>query len=233
MLISDPAVPKNLTRAEAILIPAVPAVPVKPSLAYACLKSMPLDRDIALHQVQTLRPYWEWQSTIDYTRVPPKGYLSEGVDIFKGLDDISAKLRTNSTPYTSFFDFLTDLHILQGRARDFHFLSLPVLLDLFTFVPSVKFVSISKDGQALPEIFLYGVSNLIRLLFNLLTRMQKTTSTSKAGTNHLQCRPLTIHRRWSFCRSSPSMTLAPMTQTPDSTAFSHLYQARQTSSQLR
>ncbi|KAK4444824.1 hypothetical protein QBC34DRAFT_474028 [Podospora aff. communis PSN243] len=134
-------------------IPPLPAAPIKPSLALACLKSVPLDREVALRQVQTLKPYWEFQSTLGYNKKPPKGYLSEAVDALGGLDDIAAKLK-DSGSYENLYEFLVDLEILRGRVRDVHFFFLPLLLNLFAFVPGVEFLSISKDGRSVSEVFL-------------------------------------------------------------------------------
>ncbi|KAK0708505.1 hypothetical protein B0H67DRAFT_556972 [Lasiosphaeris hirsuta] len=149
-------VPKNLSSVEAILFPATPAVPVAPSLAFACLESIPLDRDTALAHVEFLHPLFEWQSTVDYLKGPPRGYLSEGVDLLRGLDDIAAKLRADPPAYANEFGFLAELHVLVSRVRDAHFGYTSLLLDLFTLRPGAEFVSISRDGVALPEIFLHS-----------------------------------------------------------------------------
>jgi len=150
-------VPKNLSSVLSTLIPAVPAAPVKPSVAFACLKSIPLDRDKALGQIQALRPFFEWQSTLDYNKKPPRGYLSEGIDLFRGLDELEEILRADFAPWPSLFDFLAELQTVKGRLRDGHFGSVPLLLGLVTLQPGVEFVSISQDGEVLPEIFLYGM----------------------------------------------------------------------------
>lgn len=148
-------------------IPAVPAVPVKPSLAFACLKSVPLHKDNALAQLKHLRPLFEWQSTIEYNKKPPRGYLSEGVDLIQGFDDIAEKLNANRPVYTNQYEFLVDLDTLQGRVRDLHFSAVSLLLDLFT-TRGVDFVSISEDGWAPPKIFVHDKDNY-RLPSEVLT----------------------------------------------------------------
>jgi len=151
-----PLVHRNITEVEMGLIPAVPPVPVKPSLAFGCLKSIPLDKDSALAHLDFLRPHWEWQSTIDYNKKPPRGYLSEGVDIIRGIKEIAAKLKTTPPSYSNEFEFLFDLQLLQNRVRDSHFGSWPLLLDFFIAELGKKFVSISQDGRTAPQIFLHG-----------------------------------------------------------------------------
>ena len=146
-------VPRNLTRIEKLLIPEVPAAPIRPSLAYACLQSVPLRKETALAQLDFLRPLFEWQSTVDYLEDPPKGYLSEGVDLIGGLDEIAAKLDRG---YQSEFEFLADLYTLTSvRVRDNHFVYNTLLMDIFTFELGVQFISISKDGVLKPEVYLY------------------------------------------------------------------------------
>ena len=137
------------------LVPKVPAAPVPPSLAFACLKSVPLNKEEALGLLTWLRPYFGWQSTLDHVRDPPRGYLSEAVDMLGGLDEIGKKL--NASAYSNEFEFMADLYTLANiRVRDAHFSFLPSLLDLFTFRSGVQFVSISSDGLLPPQIFLHG-----------------------------------------------------------------------------
>jgi hypothetical protein len=153
-----PRTPKNAV--EALITPPVPAAPVPPSLALACLKSLPLDKETALKQIAYLRPQWQWQSSVEYLKNPPKGYLSEGVDLLGGLDEIEAKLKNNA--YRTEFELLVDLHMLANvRVREYHFSATNELMELFTFKSGAEFVSISKDGTALPEIFAQGEPSLI------------------------------------------------------------------------
>lgn len=151
-----PPVPKPPTNSlEAATVPAVPAAPVLPSLAFACLKSVPLDKETAIKHMDHLRPQWQWHSTIEYLKNPPWGYLSEPVDLLGGLDQIKAKLQGDG--YRSEFDFLADLDMLgRVRVRDSHFHAGSALLDLFSFKTGAEFVSISKDGVSLPEVFVQG-----------------------------------------------------------------------------
>lgn len=153
----DDPVPKNLSGLPSF-VPATPAVPIRPSTAFACLRSVPLQRDSALQHINFLRPLFEWQSSVDYLRDPPQGFLSEAVDLPGGLDHIAAKLnRDTRGGYANEFEFLADLRTLTSvRPRDFHFAYSTLLLDLFDFPMSAQFVSISDDGLTLPHIYLYG-----------------------------------------------------------------------------
>ncbi|KAK0671281.1 hypothetical protein QBC41DRAFT_58256 [Cercophora samala] len=154
-MVDNDIVPKELDGVFRLLQPPVPAAPIRPSLAFGCLKSIPLHADVAKRHVDYLAPLIEWQSTVDYLRDPPKGYLSEGVDLTQGLKDIAANLQGRKRKYSNMFEFLTDLHsLLSTRVRDGHFSVRSLLLELFTFERSAQFVSISQDGLKLPSIYL-------------------------------------------------------------------------------
>jgi hypothetical protein len=149
----------NLAPFEQIALAYVPGIaptPIRPSLAYSCLNSVPLNQNAALAYVEYLRPMIEWHSTLDYLQSPPRGYLSEGVDLAKGLTDIAAKLK--SSAYKNEFEWLADLHtLINVRVRDSHFgVPSPLLTGLFHFKRGVKFVSISQDGRSPPRVFLRG-----------------------------------------------------------------------------
>lgn len=136
-------------------MPKHPAVPIKPSLAYACLQSIPLDKNTAEKHVEWLRSFAVWHSATDHLKDPPQGFLSEGVDLLGGLDGIAQKLK--AAAYRNEFEFLVDVYTLGDmRVRDGHFSWAPQLLDLFTFRRGVEFASVSKDGTTLPNIYLHG-----------------------------------------------------------------------------
>lgn len=119
---------------------------------------MPLHKDTALGQLNFLRPLFEWQSTVDDLRDPPEEYLSEGVDLIRGLDDIAAKLKGAQGGYKNEFEFLADLYTLTSvRPRDFHFRYTSSIFNLFSFPRAARFVSISEDGFSAPLIYLHGM----------------------------------------------------------------------------
>ncbi|KXH59549.1 peptidase S41 family protein [Colletotrichum salicis] len=130
-------------------------VVVKPSLAYQCLRSIPVDveRDTAL--IHYLRPWLEYQSTVDILPDPPEGYLYPGVDIFAGLDNITRSLENDG--YESWIDFTVDLYrLINVKPRDGHLSWSTVLGVLISFSTPALFVSISEDGIKSPRIYLYS-----------------------------------------------------------------------------
>lgn len=212
--------PKNLTSFERLFLPTVPAVPIRPSVAFACLKSIKLNRKTALEQLEFLRPLLEWHSTLDYLRNPPRGYLSEGVDILRGIDDIAAKVKRGRNGYANEFEFLADVYTLISiRIRDGHVGYPPVLMDLFTFCMGVQFISISKDGLSLPKIYVYGTSphkNQEPQTF-MLTPIQTTCIMPTVGILRLRWRPLTVYQHLTSCRNCRSALVGLTTRTPAST----------------
>lgn len=76
---------------------ATATVPAK--LAYECINSVPLNVSAALDLIETVKPYWEWQSTIAYLKNPPAEYvekIQDPVDVFGELDIIEAKVKNGS-----------------------------------------------------------------------------------------------------------------------------------------
>ncbi|KAH9240739.1 hypothetical protein K456DRAFT_1717521 [Colletotrichum gloeosporioides 23] len=128
---------------------------VRPSLAFDCLRSVPVDveRDVAL--VKYLRPWLEFQSTVGILQSPPEGYLYPGVDIFGGLANITQILKAGG--YQSQLDFASDLYrLINVKPRDGHLVFTPVIGTLFSFETPALFVSISEDGIANPKIYLHS-----------------------------------------------------------------------------
>lgn len=106
--------------------------------------------------VSSLAPYFELQSTIGFLKDPPSGYLLPGVDLMGGLARIEAHVRDGV--YTSEYDFELDLYTLVLSAHDGHFNYRPdIFSGVFVFERTQSLVSISKDGLALPKIYLQGM----------------------------------------------------------------------------
>jgi len=83
-----------------------PTAAILPSLAQACLHAVSVDveRDLAL--ISYVRPFIEWQSTIEILADPPHDYLVPAIDIFYELDRIEQNLKTGF--YSKQWDFSTD-----------------------------------------------------------------------------------------------------------------------------
>lgn len=104
---------------EAFLFPGLPViVDVRPSVAVSCLRSVPVDRERDLRLIEYLRPYVSFQSTIETLADPPEEYLLHGVDIWRGLDEIEARLK--GFGYSSQYEVMLDLQSIVSSMRAFN-----------------------------------------------------------------------------------------------------------------
>ncbi|KAK8189291.1 uncharacterized protein BKA78DRAFT_253348 [Phyllosticta capitalensis] len=124
---------------------ATATVPAK--LAYECINSVPLNVSAALDLIETVKPYWEWQSTIAYLKNPPAEYvekIQDPVDVFGELDIIEAKVKNGS--FASEYE----------STHDGHFVYVPDSVGgIFNFGRTLPLVSVSLDGKSLPQPYAY------------------------------------------------------------------------------
>src|SRR5690625_2184675 len=92
---------------------------VPASLAYDCLTSVPFKKEDAVRLLDGLSAFWEWQSTVDYLKNPPEGYMLPGTDIFAWLDDIRSK--ANADQYENEYAFQAEVRDLAVSVHDGHF----------------------------------------------------------------------------------------------------------------
>ncbi|KAM0283385.1 hypothetical protein ACHAQH_002508 [Verticillium albo-atrum] len=127
---------------------------VRPSIAYECLRSIPVDteRDVAL--IEYLEPWLEFQSTVGILADPPEGYMYPGVDILGGLSNMTSMLENGD--YDNQYDFIVDLfRLINVKPREGHLSYTPALISIIQFATPAVFISISEDGTSLPSIYLY------------------------------------------------------------------------------
>lgn len=125
---------------------------VAANLAYKCLKSVPITKSDALKLVDSVKPYFEWQSDVEWLKNPPSDYYYPPYDLFKEL----ARVRDNvqNDKYDNEYDFQVDLMKSTAMAaHDGHFAFIPDLLGAgIYFIRGVGLVSVSDDGKSLPVI---------------------------------------------------------------------------------
>ncbi|CAJ0551057.1 Ff.00g109870.m01.CDS01 [Fusarium sp. VM40] len=125
---------------------------VPPSIAIACLKSVPLDKERDLELLDYLEPLVGFQSTLEILADPPKEYLFPGVDVLGGFDTVRSRLERNK--YKTQYEVMTDLRSIFAAAYDGHFDYPPALLNAFIYIRrDLEFESVSVDGIRLPYIF--------------------------------------------------------------------------------
>lgn len=115
------------------------------------MESVPLHKDEALKLVESLVPYVEFQSTLEYLKNPPEGYLHPGVDVLGGLSDIADAVKAGE--YSSEYDFQTDIQALFMAAQDTHLSFVGDAAGVFKFKrENTPLLSFSSDGNELPII---------------------------------------------------------------------------------
>jgi hypothetical protein len=133
---------------------------VQAELAYACLKSVPIDKTAANETITALKKQVEFQSTITYLKDPPKGWPNEKVDILAGLTDIGTKVSNGG--YTNEYDFENDIAALLVKAHDGH-----LSFNGMAYAGAVRWrrssqialISASKDGTEIPRVWAIGDFN--------------------------------------------------------------------------
>lgn len=146
----------------AIISSAIQALPsgsrkvVPAELGVQCLQSVPLDRDGNMKLIDDLKLYLEWQSNLAFLKNPPPDYTEAPVDIMAEMESMKKQLASGG--YANEYDFQLDLNQLFNRAYDNHLAWQPDILAgvmQFQRSPGTELVSVSSDGNALPEIFAY------------------------------------------------------------------------------
>ena len=128
-----------------------PAVPAE--VGYNCLNSVKVDVAGDIQQIEELKAYLQWQTTFTYLSNPPAGYTEKPVDILGGLDLIAQKVRNGS--YTSEWAVQSNISSLLNQAYDNHLSFISDMASVIGFERNHSLVSISKDGVALPELYIY------------------------------------------------------------------------------
>lgn len=130
-------------------------------LAHDCLVSIPINRGDALRLVDGLTSFWKWQSTIDFLKDPPSGYLLPASDLVGELAKIRRKVSKGK--YKNEYDFQSDLSALARTTHDGHFNLQLDAANVFRFRRSRAgpIVSVSKDGKSLPKIYSFCQSTHI------------------------------------------------------------------------
>ena len=164
---SNATLPSNTTASTsgepcAAISSAIAAAPpgarkvVPAELGAKCLMSVPLDKEGNIKLIDDVKLFVKWQSNTAYLKSPPANYTEKPVDVMGELD-LMQKGLANGTFKTE-YDFQMEMMTLFNRAYDNHFAYQPDILASamqFQRPPGTELVSVSSDGKAMPEVFLY------------------------------------------------------------------------------
>lgn len=106
----------------------------------------------------SMRPYIDWQTTIEYLEDPPAEYAAKvqaPYDFYANWDRIYQNVMDGN--YASEYAFGFDLYRLFQMAHDGHFVYYPDSVTLiFSFGRTTPLVSVSSDGTSIPEVYVYS-----------------------------------------------------------------------------
>lgn len=128
---------------------------VPANLTYACLTSVPFQKNFSTQLVNNVRAWFEFQSDIDYIASPPSGSLWKPRNLFAFLEDIADDVLQDK--YKSQYDFELDLFTFSNHFHDGHTLIAPGLFwtaGAMTFDRNLTLVSYSPDGIEIPKVYL-------------------------------------------------------------------------------
>lgn len=92
---------------------ATPHIPAK--IAHDCITSIPFNSSAAVELLDSIKPYLDWQTTIDYMRDPPSEYaekIQEPYDFYTEFERIYVLAKSDG--YGNEFDFGFDLYEAVG-----------------------------------------------------------------------------------------------------------------------
>lgn len=108
--------------------------------------------------MDSARPYLDWQTTTSYIAEPPAEYAEKvqaPYDFYAEFDRIYEKAQANG--YANEYAFGFDLYRCFQRTHDGHFVLYPDSVNLiFSFGRTTPLVSVSLDGQSIPEVYVYA-----------------------------------------------------------------------------
>ncbi|KNG45576.1 peptidase s41 family protein [Stemphylium lycopersici] len=142
------------------------ALEVPAQMAWDCINDVPFNSSSAKRLISSLRPYINWQSTLETLKNPPAEYVEKvqpPVDILAGLDKIDSDIDAGN--FKNEYDFGWTLYSLIQSAHDGHFTYVPDSVGaIFNWGRPIPLVSVSEDGEQLPSIFVFA--DVLGMQFN-------------------------------------------------------------------
>lgn len=125
------------------------------SIANACQRSAPINKQDALRLIDGIVPALNFQSDLGILKNPPAGYPLAGADLLGDLANLRSQV--NSGAFTSEIDFERNLTNILGKPQDGHLNFQLDGVSVFSYQrPFPGLVSVSMDGTSLPSIYVYS-----------------------------------------------------------------------------
>ncbi|KAK3074426.1 hypothetical protein LTR53_003157 [Teratosphaeriaceae sp. CCFEE 6253] len=124
-----------------------------------CINSVPFNQSAAVALLDSIRPYLNWQTTIEYIKDPPAEYAAkvQGIpyDFYAKYERIYSNAVSGS--YANEYEFGFDLYLCFQATHDGHFVYYPDSVNsIFSFGRTTPLVSVSVDGISVPEVYAYA-----------------------------------------------------------------------------
>ncbi|SMQ54641.1 unnamed protein product [Zymoseptoria tritici ST99CH_3D7] len=164
--VSDPSLHHHLERQssnacaqlEAAAMKAGKSQEVPAALAYECLMSVPMHKEMDLFFIKTLMPYLDFHADMQWLKSPPEEYAQKvkgPVDVVGCINSVKEAVERDA--YTSEYLFSLDLETCFMNAQDEHF---GYLFDmaggLLQFGRTKSLVSASPDGKSPVAPYIYS-----------------------------------------------------------------------------
>jgi hypothetical protein len=118
---------------------------------------VPFNQSAALAYMDSIRPYVDWQTSIEYLKNPPSEYASKiqpAYDFYANWNSIRSKAAAGS--YASEYAFGHDIYEAFHLAHDGHFVIYTDSYNsVFSYGRKTPLVSVSLDGVSIPQVFVY------------------------------------------------------------------------------
>lgn len=147
-------------------------------LARDCSLSVPFVKEDGLKLVDSLSAWLQYQSTLAYLKNPPEEYLMNSVDLLGRLNEIRDKVEAGN--YSTEVLFQSDIALLVSSAHDGHLAYVPDMMIIFVYRRTIgQLLSVSLDGESLPQIYSYGELCTI-MTHHHLTLLRRHGTSSKS-----------------------------------------------------
>ena len=140
---------------------SVAKYPFKPSDVYACLKTIPTDKDLGTAQIAWIQSFLQFQSTLAWLKSPPPTYQLPAVDLVGSLNNISKAITAGK--YQNEYQLELDIYNVFTSAADGHLNYKPYLVSI-PILRNASLVSVSLDGVQVPKV--YASSKFFLLIMN-------------------------------------------------------------------